>query len=803
MSVTTNSLDWIVVIAFEKSDFFDGIENKMDQAFLIGIGVTAIAVYFTGVMAMARIMARAKEEKKDQVSEDLTFFESTRNELLRIYKRTLYQLVKQCKMDPNVLENTAPSAAEEEMAYQFIVDGTRNINILDVFWFLQTGRHASLKSLRVRSSRVLKFCRNLIIYLHLALIFVECPDDELPLHDYISHSFVLFLEFIFIGFHIADLIIMGFTGGFFKTEMTKKQELTRTPKFEEVLRAGLVLALFLDWCYRFFIDDYYWGNNDFLLRLPYTSLLRPFLLIICNKHVMDACKSFAATLFFARDVFIMFGCFLSISAVVGTLLINDSFYEFGHSKIRGFTDSRASFLTMFVFLTSAENYPDIVHPPADRSYYYNIFFFFFSMIGLFLLSSLVIAIFETKYSDRHGQSEKKKINVRRYALISAFIILDKDHSGDLTVDEFKNFLGSSITFKDNNLALNIMEFVELIEQIIDRLDDSAEKSKERTKRKHGSAPDPKKLITRMRNWLIDYYSSIVHRRFMLFITITYMWILSLYGIYNTSTLDYIAISFLLLFVLEVVGRVFAFGWIRFWYRHDDVYMEMGNRYDFIVTLIAVIAYLCSAFFEGTIDFEEEDPSRAILAVPLFRVFSSVESIKMLFFAMVRTVGVFGDVGILLLVIFYVFGAIGTVAFGGQISQLDDETYEMLTANFDSTLKTLGTLFQLMVGEAWSSVMYAGIDAVGMMSMIYFVLWTLIISLLFTNLIVGIVCNSFEKVDDLRKKKGDDRISTVEMADSLKDGSLSSMIRFLKVIVPLDPEDPVELIRTLTPGNLFV
>eukprot|EP01029_Cantina_marsupialis_P022665 TRINITY_DN553_c0_g1_i2.p1 TRINITY_DN553_c0_g1~~TRINITY_DN553_c0_g1_i2.p1 ORF type:complete len:669 (+),score=121.84 TRINITY_DN553_c0_g1_i2:711-2717(+) len=668
MSVTTNSLDWIVVIAFEKSDFFDGIENKMDQAFLIGIGVTAIAVYFTGVMAMARIMARAKEEKKDQVSEDLTFFESTRNELLRIYKRTLYQLVKQCKMDPNVLENTAPSAAEEEMAYQFIVDGTRNINILDVFWFLQTGRHASLKSLRVRSSRVLKFCRNLIIYLHLALIFVECPDDELPLHDYISHSFVLFLEFIFIGFHIADLIIMGFTGGFFKTEMTKKQELTRTPRMYEMVRVGLILALFLDLVYRVLIDDYYWGNSNFSVRLPYTSMLRPLLLILCNKHVMHACKSFIATLFFARDVFIMFGCFLVISAVVGTLLISDDFYEFGHSKIRGFTDSRSSFLTMFVFLTSAENFPDVVHPPAEHSYYYNIYFFFFSMIGLFLLSSLVIAIFETKYSERHGQSRKKRINIRRYALMSAFIILDKDNSGDLSVDEFKKFFGSTIVFRDNFLSLNIMEFVELIEQIIDRLDDSAAKSKQRSKKKLTAPPDPSKRITQIRNWFADYFHSIVHRRVILFLTITYMWILSLYGVYDATTLDYISLGFLFLFVLEVLGRICAFGWNSFWNRHDDVYVEMGNRYDFIITAIAVIAYISWAIFNGTLDFDEEDPSRAILAIPLLRVFSCVDSIKMLFFAMVRTIGVFGDVGILLLVVFYIFTSIGTPVFGGQISQ---------------------------------------------------------------------------------------------------------------------------------------
>eukprot|EP01029_Cantina_marsupialis_P001411 TRINITY_DN1119_c1_g2_i2.p1 TRINITY_DN1119_c1_g2~~TRINITY_DN1119_c1_g2_i2.p1 ORF type:complete len:146 (+),score=29.33 TRINITY_DN1119_c1_g2_i2:35-439(+) len=124
-------------------------------------------------MAMAKIMARVKEEKKDPISEDLDFFESTRNELLRIYKRTLYRIVQRGEMKSSVLESSTSSTQEEEMAYQFIIDGARGINILDVFWFLQTGKHSSLKSLRFRTSRLFKFCRNLVIYLHLALILIE------------------------------------------------------------------------------------------------------------------------------------------------------------------------------------------------------------------------------------------------------------------------------------------------------------------------------------------------------------------------------------------------------------------------------------------------------------------------------------------------------------------------------------------------------------------------------------------------------------------------------------------------------
>eukprot|EP01029_Cantina_marsupialis_P022664 TRINITY_DN553_c0_g1_i18.p1 TRINITY_DN553_c0_g1~~TRINITY_DN553_c0_g1_i18.p1 ORF type:complete len:334 (+),score=97.73 TRINITY_DN553_c0_g1_i18:791-1792(+) len=233
-----------------------------------------------------------------------------------------------------------------------------------------------------------------------------------------------------------------------------------------------------------------------------------------------------------------------------------------------------------------------------------------------------------------------------------------------------------------------------------------------------------------------------------------------------------------------------------------LYVCMVYSYDLFIATLSLVAYVASWIIQGSPSFNEVDPSRVALAIPIFRIFSVVDSIKVLFFAMLRTVAVFTDVAILLLVVFYEFGAVGCVVFGGKISELDDDTYDMLTANFDSTLKAFGTLFQLMVGEAWSSVMYAGIDAVGMMSMVYFILWTLIISLLFTNLIVGIVCNSFEKVDNLRQEKGDGTISTREMNDALKEESMSSSLRFLKVKLSVDPNEPVELIRTQSLGDII-
>ena len=67
----------------------------------------------------------------------------------------------------------------------------------------------------------------------------------------------------------------------------------------------------------------------------------------------------------------------------------------------------------------------------------------------------------------------------------------------------------------------------------------------------------------------------------------------------------------------------------------------------------------------------------------------------------------------------------------------NEDYILPDANFNSMLDSIMTLFQLFVGEAWNDVMEAAMNTGKTIpAVLYFVSYILMMTLLFTNLIIG-------------------------------------------------------------------
>lgn len=66
-------------------------------------------------------------------------------------------------------------------------------------------------------------------------------------------------------------------------------------------------------------------------------------------------------------------------------------------------------------------------------------------------------------------------------------------------------------------------------------------------------------------------------------------------------------------------------------------------------------------------------------------------------------------------------------------------------NFDSFLQSLLTLYQMLVGAAWSVTMSSSLLTFSANSgfMLYFVSFVLLVGVLFANLFLGIVISSFE------------------------------------------------------------
>ena len=103
---------------------------------------------------------------------------------------------------------------------------------------------------------------------------------------------------------------------------------------------------------------------------------------------------------------------------------------------------------------------------------------------------------------------------------------------------------------------------------------------------------------------------------------------------------------------------------------------------------------------------------------------------------------FYDLALLLVLFLYVFAAIGTPLFAGKLKQFSTQGDVHPAANFDTFGETLRTLFHLLLGE-FSDIMYAGIDSHGSMWVsVYFVGFALVCSLIFTNLVIGVICELF-------------------------------------------------------------
>ncbi len=220
--------------------------------------------------------------------------------------------------------------------------------------------------------------------------------------------------------------------------------------------------------------------------------------------------------------------------------------------------------------------------------------------------------------------------------------------------------------------------------------------------------------------------------------------------------------------------------------NDDFYTQAANRYDFrvncLVLLVLAAAWIYKANAGEPIWFARwgsiaggayNDWTRIALCLPLLRAFSTIRLIRDIVMGMLTVLPSYFHVVTLLLIVFYFYAALGCMLFASTYKYID---YELRDANFNSFLDACVTLFQLFVGEAWNTVLEAALNTgrVGA-ALCYFISFIVLITLLFTNLIIGIICSGYETISEVAaemKADGGGKVSSVELVQALKEGRLT-------------------------------
>jgi hypothetical protein len=133
-----------------------------------------------------------------------------------------------------------------------------------------------------------------------------------------------------------------------------------------------------------------------------------------------------------------------------------------------------------------------------------------------------------------------------------------------------------------------------------------------------------------------------------------------------------------------------------------------------------------------------------MTFPLLRIFYIVTSTRRLVFTLLSLVPNFAAIIVVLMVVFFIYAVIGVWILAGRYGEvLQDQAPR---ANFDSVGNGLLTLFQMLVGESWHELMYAAIRARNGFAISYFFIsFILVVSLLFTNVFIGVILDAFERV----------------------------------------------------------
>merc|ERR1712228_437469 len=97
---------------------------------------------------------------------------------------------------------------------------------------------------------------------------------------------------------------------------------------------------------------------------------------------------------------------------------------------------------------------------------------------------------------------------------------------------------------------------------------------------------------------------------------------------------------------------------------------------------------------------------------------------------------------------FIWARIGCTLFATKTEIVLDEIYQTAAdARFDTLGSSILTLLQLMVGEGWHEIMYLNIIATRIEYSVYFVAYIVIVTLIISNIFVGLFLSKIEGVDN--------------------------------------------------------
>ena len=252
---------------------------------------------------------------------------------------------------------------------------------------------------------------------------------------------------------------------------------------------GVIAAITVDWVCQL-VTRYTTGpvhlDDGFVLILPYSTVLRPLVLLLRSDTLRASGHSFVNTLYQSGPVLLLFGLVLVFFGAISVVISADRQKQYRDGM---FTNVFSASSTLFTYMTTAENWPDVVWPAThcEREtghvsggcwrFLYHTFFMTVSIVGTIILMSLVIANFEELYRKQYQDRAERRRARQLQGIVASFVALEtaasRRYSALLNANEVLDYFAfCGLDHVDLGklgrgfgMTLNVADYAELCEEV--------------------------------------------------------------------------------------------------------------------------------------------------------------------------------------------------------------------------------------------------------------------------------------------------------------------------------------------------
>uniref|UniRef100_A0A8B9J6P3 Voltage-dependent L-type calcium channel subunit alpha n=1 Tax=Astyanax mexicanus TaxID=7994 RepID=A0A8B9J6P3_ASTMX len=212
-------------------------------------------------------------------------------------------------------------------------------------------------------------------------------------------------------------------------------------------------------------------------------------------------------------------------------------------------------------------------------------------------------------------------------------------------------------------------------------------------------------------------------------------------------------ALLCLFAVEMVLKMYALGL-------PSYFMSLFNRFDCFVVSVGMLELILVHM--GVMSAMGISVMRCIRLLRLIKVTKYWTSLSNLVASLLNSVRSIASLLLLLFLFIVIFALLGMQVFGGKFNFPDQEVRR---SNFDNFPQALITVFQILTGEDWNSVMYDGIMAhggpviPGILVSIYFIILFVCGNYILLNVFLAIAVDNLAEAESLtsaQKEKAEEK-----------------------------------------------